>query len=35
MLTEFGLANIVAIRLAEATSTLTHNSRGADADPSA
>jgi hypothetical protein len=31
-LTEFGLTNIVAVRPAEATSTLIHNSQGADAD---
>lgn len=31
-LTEFGLSNIVAVRPADATSTLTHNSLGADAD---
>ena len=34
-LTEFGLTNIVTVRPSEATSTLTHNSQGADADTAA
>jgi hypothetical protein len=34
-LTEFGLTNIVTVRPSEATSTLTHNSQGVDADTAA